>query len=73
MSRRSDIDIAEDLYWQDSLQDTEDALSPALEASYDLGRAAQAAQLSRRQWDAATLSNWAKRLRARVRRMVEGR
>lgn len=75
MSRKSDISQAEQVFWSDKFATAQTAIIPALEAAYDLGRAAQA--------DRDTnicvihkigeLGRLAKRLRAKVRKMVEGK
>ena len=77
MSRKSDIELAWAVYAIDD--DTEtmlDAIDRAINAAYELGRAAQASECAANVPTIGLARDWwrekAKRLRAKVRKMLEG-
>lgn len=71
MSRKSDIEKAEQLLWDDEFKTYR-----ALEVAYDLGRAAQAEKDAPKMGfftETDKAKDTAKRLRAKVQKMVEGK
>ena len=68
MSRKSDIEQAYEIYFAPGGD-----LKPALDAAYDLGRAAQAEKYARelKPYELPLFSEDAKRLRAKVRKQGE--